>query len=42
MGAVYENDKVLLLFIDIAKAFESLDQNMLFKKLECIGVRDNA
>jgi len=37
--SVNNNKKALMVFIDLAKAFDSIDRNSLLKKLECIGVR---
>lgn len=33
------NKKCLTVFIDLAKAFDSLDRNLLLYKLDCVGVR---
>lgn len=39
---INNNKKCILLFIDLAKAFDSLDRNILFRKLECVGIRNTA
>lgn len=33
------NEKALTVFIDLAKAFDSIDRNILLNKMECIGIR---
>ncbi|KAG8323365.1 hypothetical protein J6590_108424 [Homalodisca vitripennis] len=37
--AVGRNKKVLIVFIDLAKAFDTVNRELLVKKLVCIGVR---
>lgn len=42
MESINKNRKSIILFIDLAKAFDSLDKSILFHKLECVGVRNTA
>lgn len=39
MEIVNNNEKCLVLFIDLAKAFDSLDRTVLFSKMSHIGIR---
>jgi hypothetical protein len=33
------NQRSLMIFIDLAKAFDSLERNILLRKLDCLGIR---
>lgn len=39
---ISSNKKVILVFIDLAKAFDTVDRELLIRKLKFIGVQDNS
>lgn len=42
IDSINKNKKVLVTFIDLAKAFDSIDRKLLFQKLVDIGIRNTA
>src|SRR5436190_8790538 len=42
MVAINNNKKSLIIYIDLKNAFDSISRDLLFHKLECIGIRGTA
>lgn len=42
INSINNNEKAMLCFIDLAKAFDTIDRKKLFKKLENLGINNNS